>query len=97
MKALSVTFLAIFIGSFSIAAPNIDKGKKNAVKKAYSLSKKSKSDKKEDGRQCCTKSTIDESTGSIISITACAGWFLSNDASALTRACEKADQALRSL
>lgn len=44
-------------------------------------------------RQCCTKSFIDASSGVAISVTACAGWFLSNDAAALTRACEKADAA----
>lgn len=46
------------------------------------------------GRQCCTKTTH-MSDGSSVSITACAGWFLSNDANALNRACEKVDAAMR--
>ncbi|WP_456375953.1 hypothetical protein [Lutibacter sp.] len=45
------------------------------------------------GRQCCTKTTY-MADGSSISITACAGWFLSNSANAMTRACAKVDRAM---
>ncbi|MFD0860811.1 hypothetical protein ACFQ1M_01215 [Sungkyunkwania multivorans] len=45
------------------------------------------------GRQCCTKTTY-LSDGSSVSITACAGSFLSNDANAMTRACKKVDEAM---
>lgn len=45
------------------------------------------------GRQCCTKS-VPMADGSSIEFTACAGWFLSNDANALARACNKANEAL---
>ncbi|NCT17486.1 MAG: hypothetical protein COS42_04220 [Flavobacteriales bacterium CG03_land_8_20_14_0_80_35_15] len=48
---------------------------------------------KEVGRQCCTKTTH-MADGSSISITACAGWFLSNNANAMTRACAKVDGAM---
>lgn len=51
------------------------------------------SNDEEVGRQCCTKTTY-MSDGSSVSITACAGWFLSNDANALTRACAKVDEAM---
>ena len=45
------------------------------------------------GRQCCTK-TVYFSDGTSLSMTACAGWFLSNDANAYVRACNKASEAL---
>jgi len=45
------------------------------------------------GRQCCTKTTY-MADGSSVSITACAGWFLSNDANALARACRKVNEAM---
>lgn len=45
------------------------------------------------GRQCCTKTTF-MADGSSVSITACAGWFLSDDANAMTRACAKVDEAM---
>ena len=45
------------------------------------------------GRQCCTKTTY-MADGSSVSITACAGWFLSNDENAMTRACAKVDEAM---
>lgn len=48
------------------------------------------------GRQCCTKTTFDD-FGNSVSITACAGWFLSNDANALNRACAKVDEAMENM
>ena len=44
------------------------------------------------GRQCCTVFKYN-SDGTSIYITACAGWFLSDDEKAMERACEKADEA----
>ena len=48
-----------------------------------------------DGRECCTKTIVFD--GGYISITACAGWFLSNSANAMTRACAKVDQAMQDM
>lgn len=45
------------------------------------------------GRQCCSKTTY-MADGSSVEITACAGWFLSNDANAMTRACAKVNEAM---
>lgn len=58
-----------------------------------SASATSQNSDEEVGRQCCTKTTF-MADGSAISITACAGWFLSNDANAMTRACAKVDEAM---
>lgn len=44
-------------------------------------------------RQCCTVTHFSSSSGIQIDITACAGWFLSDDEKAMERACEKADEA----
>ncbi|WP_192821918.1 hypothetical protein [Rufibacter sp. LB8] len=44
-------------------------------------------------RQCCSK-TVPLEDGNSITITACAGWFLSNDAAAYARACEKTREAI---
>ena len=44
-------------------------------------------------RQCCTV-TNTFADGSSVQITACAGWFLSNDAKAYAKACEKANGGL---
>ena len=48
------------------------------------------------GRQCCTK-TIPTGGGSTVSITACAGSFLTSDAKALAKACEKVIEAMQDL
>lgn len=47
------------------------------------------------GRQCCTKAYVNPNTNEFYSFTACAGWFLSNDANAMTNACGKADKMLQ--
>jgi hypothetical protein len=47
-------------------------------------------------RQCCTQSAFD-SDGNLIEVTACAGWFLSNDIKAHDRACDKALAGLEAL
>lgn len=44
------------------------------------------------GRQCCTNFKRNPD-GTMIKITACAGWALSNDERAMERACAKADEA----
>lgn len=60
-----------------------------------SASATSQNSDEEVGRQCCTKTVpVAGGNGSTISITACAGWFLSNDANAMTRACAKVDEAM---
>lgn len=45
-----------------------------------------------DRRQCCSKLYLGPD-GSILEITACAGWLFSNNAKALSRACDKVDEA----
>lgn len=47
------------------------------------------------GRQCCTKAYVNPTTNEFYSFTACAGWFLSNDATAMSNACSKADKMLK--
>jgi uncharacterized protein YxeA len=41
------------------------------------------------GRECCTQEAYD-SNGNLVSVTSCAGWFLSNSENAYNRACDKA-------
>jgi hypothetical protein len=48
-------------------------------------------DKEKVGRQCCSKQILDFDTGITYTVTACAGWFLSDDDKALERACDKLD------
>ncbi|SNR14376.1 hypothetical protein [Tenacibaculum jejuense] len=61
---------------------------------AFTLtSSATKKEKEKFGRQCCTKTQY-MSDGSSVAITACAGWFLSNNARALNRACAKVDEAM---
>ena len=45
------------------------------------------------GRQCCTITHFSSYSGIQIDITACAGWFLSNDDKAMERAGAKAEEA----
>lgn len=49
------------------------------------------------GRQCCTATAFDPYTGTGVSVTACAGWFLSNSDNAYNRACEKAQEGFESV
>ncbi len=46
------------------------------------------------GRQCCTRSSA-LPQGGFVSITACAGSFLTSDTWAINRACKKADRAMK--
>ena len=48
------------------------------------------------GRECCEKAGMDDH-GNIITVEACAGWFLSNSDNAHARACDKANAALREI
>lgn len=48
------------------------------------------------GRQCCAQSATD-ADGNVVTIEACAGWFLSNDLNAYARACDKALAALAAI
>ena len=45
------------------------------------------------GRQTCSK-TVYMADGSSITISASAGWFLSNNAAAMSRACQKVNEAM---
>lgn len=55
---------------------------------------KAKTSKKIVGRECCTKTATWGENGATITVTACAGWFLSNSENAHARACEKVDNAI---
>lgn len=55
---------------------------------------KPKTIKKVVGRECCTKTAAWGENGATITVTACAGWFLSNSDNAKARACEKVDEAI---
>jgi hypothetical protein len=92
MKNLFLTLAFMLIGSFAFAnnstPPKSDDGKTLSNNNILNCSQNSEKKNDESGRQCCTK-TRSMSDGSSISVTACAGWFLSDDASAMTRACAK--------
>ncbi len=83
---LTLTIL-LLLASVSFAGEHKKKVKSNAknIKRAIS-------------RQCCTVTAAwNEDGGSSNTVTACAGWFLSNDQNAYERACEKARQALNAV
>jgi len=60
--------------------------------KQKSIAAKTKNSNQAVGRECCTKE-YEGPNGSTVSITACAGWFLSNSDAAEERACAKVDAA----
>jgi hypothetical protein len=88
MKRISLVLSLIALttsASFATAYTHKSKAKVKISKKVLS-------------RQCCTVSaTWNEDGGSSHSVTACAGWFLSNNENAYERACEKARKALNAV
>ena len=100
MKNLFFSLAFMLIGS-SAFANNLAPSKSDVVKTLLSTESVNHSqsiEKKNDelGRQTCSK-TVYMKNGSSITITASAGWFLSNDANAMTRACQKVDEAIGNL
>lgn len=92
-KFLLLALCAISMASFASNGPDAPKAKHAKKSKKAVQVKKTSPDKAAFGRQCCTVTEVDAGSGVALSYTACAGWFLSNDANALTRACAKAREA----
>lgn len=98
MKNVFFSLAFMLIGSFAFAInPNNSSTKSVEIKtlpvETLNLNSLEKDEEETAGRQCCTKTTY-MADGTSVSITACAGWFLSNDANAMTRACAKVDEAM---
>ena len=98
MKILSLLLCFTIIGMSCFATvelpfktqPSVVKKQQNkinikAIKSQISL-----------GRECCEQSGYD-ANGNLITVEACAGWFLSNSANAHERACDKALAALEAV
>lgn len=49
-----------------------------------------------DARQCCSK-IYPGPNGTLLELTACSGWLLSNNARAFTRACDKVNEAAENM
>lgn len=77
-----ILLLAAFAFSFTAFA-------KEPVKKE--IEKKEKEDTV--GRQCCSKAYASKK-GAVVIVTACSGWFLSNDAKSYSAACAMVDEAI---
>lgn len=100
MKKLFFLPAFMLISTFAFAN-NLAPSKSNVVKTRLSNEYVNHSqiiEKKNDelARQTCSK-TVYLVDGSSITISASAGWFLSNDSNAMTRACQKVDEAMGNL
>lgn len=85
MKKIFLSLL--FAGTLSVSAfanePVTPKKKETDSKKTETV-----------GRQCCSKTFVNSKTGTVLTITACAGNFLVSDDTSMTRACAKANEAI---
>jgi hypothetical protein len=88
MKTVLVLLCSAMLSSAAFATSGIKKGH-GSIKSKTTKKQVKKSAKKMFGRECCTQEAFD-SDGNLISVTACAGWFLSNSLNAYERACDKA-------
>ena len=97
MKKICFSLAFMLIGSFAFAN-NVTPSDAEVIKtlssdESVNLSQNIEKKNDELGRQTCTKTFYMED-GSSITISASAGWFLSDDASAMTRACQKVNEAV---
>lgn len=99
MKKIFFSLAFLLIGSFALAnnpsVLSVDSDEINFILKYDLIFDSNKKGFKEDeiGRQCCSKTTY-MADGTSVTISACAGWFLSDDANAMTRACDKVNKAM---
>jgi hypothetical protein len=90
MKKIIFLFSIAFGVNASSYASNLVQKERDAGPVALNMKKEPLS------RQCCEQSATD-ANGNIVTIEACAGWFLSDDINAHDKACDKARAALGSI